>query len=461
MKNIIAGLVCTQDPLECCGSWLEEVRGLLEELEARAVLAPRAIGSWEEAEEAAERFAGEGVELVVLGCLRLAGDGRIVEPFLRRGQTLMVWCLPEPARTGPLPLNSMTCANLYMSSAKGLEGAPPVKWLYGAPGDPLVRRRLGVTLRALRGRRALSGAVVVQVGQIAPGFVNLRYDGEAVRKTLGVEIREYGLETVFSDMEAADPQKTAELARVLPQGAARCEGTEEELVKSARLTLALEALQERTGASALAVSCWPEFQRDLHVSVCLAFARLNEKGLPVSCEGDALGAAAMLAAKAMGAKAPMLMDLVAMDQEADAISFWHCGMGVPCHGDTEGFAVTKYPADPRVLDLPGVGVDVKFAAQPVTVCRLSGKDGGRLFVCEAEIVPGPDRGFDGARGWFSRFSMEGRPMSALEFLDTALTSGTPHHYVIAPGRLEAALREMAVRMGLETVRAMPYTDGLR
>lgn len=181
MKNIIAGLVCTQDPLECCGSWLEEARGLLEELEARAVLAPRAIGSWEEAEEAAERFAGEGVELVVLGCLRLAGDGRIVEPFLRRGQTLMVWCLPEPARTGPLPLNSMTCANLYMSSAKGLEGAPPVKWLYGAPGDPLVRRRLGVTLRALRGRRALSGAVVVQVGQTAPGFVNLRYDGEAVR----------------------------------------------------------------------------------------------------------------------------------------------------------------------------------------------------------------------------------------------------------------------------------------
>ena len=52
-------------------------------------------------------------------------------------------------------------------------------------------------------------------------------------------------------------------------------------------------------------------------------------------------------------------------------------------------------------------------------------------------------------------------MSALEFLDTALTSGTPHHYVIAPGRLEAALREMVVRMGLETVRAMPYTDGLR
>lgn len=461
MKDVVVGLAGTQDPLACCGSWFEGARELLEELGAQVAPAPRAIGSREEAEEAAERFAAQGAELIVLGCLRLAGDGRIVEPFLRRGQALAVWCLPEPVRTGPLPLNSMTCANLYMSSAKALEGAPPVKWLYGAPGDPLARRRLAATLQALRGRRALREAVVVQVGGTAPGFVNLEYDGEAVRKTLGVEIREYGLESLFSDMGAAAPQKAAELARLLPRGARRCEGTEEELEKSARLTLALEALQRRTGASALAVSCWPEFQRDLHVSTCLAFARLNEGGLPISCEGDALGAATMLAAKAMGAKAPMLMDLVAMDREADAVSFWHCGMGVPCHGDGEGFAVTKYPADPRVLDLPGVGVDVKFAAMPVTVCRLSGRDGGRLFACEAEIVPGPDRGFDGARGWFSRFSMEGRPLSALEFLDTALSSGTPHHYVIAPGRLEAALREMAVRMGLEAVHAVPYTDGLR
>ena len=123
----------------------------------------------------------------------------------------------------------------------------------------------------------------------------------------------------------------------------------------------------------------------------------------------------MLAAKAMGAKAPMLMDLVAMDQEADAISFWHCGMGVPCHGDTEGFAVTKYPADPRVLDLPGVGVDVKFAAQPVTVCRLSGKDGGRLFVCEAEIVPVRTGALTGPGAGSAAFPWRGAPCPPWSF----------------------------------------------
>lgn len=459
MKKLAVGLVHTQDPLDCCGSWLAGAKALLEELGAQVLEAPRAIGSYEDAEEAAR--AVRGADLTVLLCFRLAGDGRIVEPFLNKGRPLAVWCLPEPARTGPLLLNSMTCANLYMSSARALAGRRSVKWLYGTPEDQLARRRLAVALQALRGQKALEGAVVVRVGETAPGFVNLFYDPEGVRETLGVDVREYALASMFSEMAAVDAASAAALAQELPRGARRCEGTKEELDKSARLTLAVEALGRRTGAEAFAVGCWPEFQRDLHVSTCLALARLNEAGLPVACEGDVLGAVTMLAVKAMGARAPMLMDLSAMDADADAISFWHCGMGPPCHADGEGFAVTKYPSDPRILDLPGVSVDVKFAAQPVTVCRFSGRDGGRIFACEAEIVPGPDRGYDGARGWFSRFSMEGRPLSAVEFLDTALTSGTPHHYVVAPGRFEAALREMAVGMGLEAVRAVPYTDALR
>ena len=124
----------------------------------------------------------------------------------------------------------------------------------------------------------------------------------------------------------------------------------------------------------------------------------------------------MLLARELSDCKPMLMDMVAMDAEADVISFWHCGMGLPCYADSQGFSVTQYPADPRVFELPGASLDIKFAPQDVTILRLDGKC-SQLLVCEAQIVPGPDRGYDGARGWYSHFTMDGK----------ALSCGLPEH----------------------------------
>lgn len=465
MKEVIVGVVRTWDPLSNCGELYSGALSALRTLrDVQVVEAPCEIGGAGDAEIVCGAFEAAGVDLTVLMCCRLAGDGRIVEPFMRSKQELVVWCIPEPGRTGPLLLNSMTCANLYMSAAKQMEaecGGKRAKWLYGMPEDAYMLRRLTVTIDALRARKALDGAVLVRIGETASGFTNLRYDAEKIAQRLGTKIVEYPLESIFQDMAAVEPAEVEALVAKLPGASRRCEASEAELDLTARLILAMRGLRERFHAAAFAVSCWPEFQRDLHVSTCLAFAVLNQEGLPVSCEGDVPGALTMLLAQAVSGKAPMLMDLVAMDPAADALSFWHCGMGLPCYADGDGYALTKYPADPRVLDLPGVSVDVKFAPRPVTICRLGGDGASELLACQAMIVPGPDRGYDGARGWFSGFEMGGKAISAAEFFDTVCTCGNPHHYIICPGHFEPALRELAVRCKMEVMQAAPYSGALR
>ena len=58
-------------------------------------------------------------------------------------------------------------------------------------------------------------------------------------------------------------------------------------------------------------------------------------------------------------------------------------------------------------------------------------------------------------------NMDGKALSCVDFLNTVLSYGAPHHYVICPGHMEAVAREFAVRQGLTLVKPEPYTDGLR
>lgn len=460
--RLTVGIVRTPDPLGLCK---DLYRRALEELRRQpgvlVVETEQALDSAPSAARVAETFTRQSVDLTLIMCCRLAGDGKIVEPFMRSGQELLIWSVPEPERTGNLALNSLTCANLYMSEAERLSAAccgKHAKWLHGDPSSPCFARRLNASVAAMRAAKRLSDGVVLRAGATTEGFTNLRFSPEAVFLRHGVKTLEVDLPSVRRRMESVpdeDARKTAELLREWAGGAA---GFKREVEQSARLVLALESLHEETGADALALRCWPEIQGEWKFSACLAVSYLNEQGTIVSCESDVPGALSMLLMHEISGERPLLLDMVAADLENDALQFWHCGVGMRCYMDGAGCKLQKYPCDPGVLDLPGACVDMKFAPRDITICRLFGDDAGKLTVCEAAFVPGPDAGYDGGRGWVGDFSMEGKRISAAGFLDAALRFGTPHHYVLCAGRHESALREFAARGGLETARWAEYRD---
>ncbi|MEN6419592.1 MAG: hypothetical protein ABFC73_11810 [Clostridiaceae bacterium] len=463
--NVVVGIVRTPDPLNLCA---ELYRRALEQLRkmrgVEVIESERELDSAASAALVADEFTRRSVDLSLILCCRLAGDGKIVEPFMRSGQELAVWSVPEPQRTGYLLLNSLTCANLYLSAAEQLSADcrnKKAKWLYGEPENPYFARRIKITIDAIRAVKCLSEATILRVGATTEGFTNLQFHAQSVFLRHGVKTAEADLKLLAERMDRVPQEKAIALAERMHAWAMNGAGFEHEVNQSARLALALESLRQETGADALALRCWPEIQGEWKFSACLAVSYLNEMGTIVSCESDVPGALSMLLAHEVSGGHPLLLDLVAADLERDALQFWHCGVGMRCYMDGAGCGLMKYPCDAKVLDLPGACVNMKFAPKQITICRLYGDDAGRLFVCEAEFVEGPDAGFDGGRGWVGNFTMEGRPVSAAGFLDIAFGAGMPHHYALCEGHFEAALREFALRGGLETVPWSAYTDELR
>lgn len=456
------GYAATGDPLGWMRSLDTQMAAAIRHLNCELIQSSWMIDTVESAARAVRELQANQVDLILLRCNALAGDGEIATTFVKSGIPLAVWCVPEPTREGNLYLNSMTCANLYMSVANSnlRELDAKVKWLYGVPDDPLFYRRLDVTVRALRAMKRIKGARIAQIGGSASGFINMEYDKAAYEKKLGCEIITQGLDAIYDLAKAMSEREVAEeLARI--SGVPIAETVRPaEMNASARVILALRKYQRENGIDAMAVSCWPGFQDEMGISACMAYGQLNDAGTICACEGDVPGAISMLLLDALSDRHPMIMDMVAMDAAEDAIAFWHCGMGMPSYADEKGFSFIKYPAYPEIMDQPGVSVDMKFAPQPATIARIGGFGAESVLISEADIVEGPDRSYTGARGWFRNFRMAGQKLRVVDFWNTVCSCGNAHHYVITSGHVGDACMEFAHRMQIRPVERTEYHDYL-
>ncbi|MFZ5830931.1 MAG: hypothetical protein ACOY3P_12630, partial [Planctomycetota bacterium] len=108
---------------------------------------------------------------------------------------------------------------------------------------------------------------------------------DAVREKLGVEVVVVGQDRFDALLAAVDEAKANADADEWLKGAKQTiEPTREDVLKAARVSLALEKLVAEEKAQALAVgTCMGWLARGFP---CLGFTRLRDRGIPASCEGD-------------------------------------------------------------------------------------------------------------------------------------------------------------------------------
>ena len=465
MLKIKVGLVRTNDRTGLAPDPLPPLQDLSSRLPFQLIDYPDPVSDPQAAKEAAAVFAEQGVDLVLLLCQGFTIHGELVIPLVEFGARLAIWAIPEPKNEGPLPLNSMTAFNLFTSVLGNTlrDRHIKFKWLYGNADSPVFQDRFEVTVRAIAALKAVQDAHIAVVGGVAMGFVNLNYDKADVEAKLGVHVDEIDLQGVFKQAKTYPQEQVQELVAEIEGRASSSSVTDEMMDTSARTILALQDTLDKESYDALAVSCWPAFQEDMGIFPCMAYGWLNDTGTIVSCEGDMLGAVAMLALSRAAADKAMLMDMVALNEDENAIMWWHCGVGLPSYADDAGYGLMTYPsytppgAEPRPM--PGVAVDLKFRPQPATVLRLT-DDGQQALIISADIVQGPDRGFTGVRGWFTNLTIGSEPATPLEVLDAVVRHGIEHHYAIVRGDVSEAMIEFAHWMGIEVIRKKPYTNYL-
>jgi hypothetical protein len=108
---------------------------------------------------------------------------------------------------------------------------------------------------------------------------------EEIKSRLGVEVVVVGQERFDEMMNAVDPAKAqAETENWISEAEQMVEPSRDDVLKAARVSLALEQLINEENAQGLAVgTCMGWLARGFP---CLGFTRLRDVGIPASCEGD-------------------------------------------------------------------------------------------------------------------------------------------------------------------------------
>ena len=249
-----------------CEEEIAAMKQRLKEVEEKLGNVEFVVGRAATPAEAAAIMKQAGDEAPVLAiplCIR--GLLRISEPILQSGRPLAVFSPP----------------------ASGHDWMYPFRWQQeGKPVTMLTSSDYGELERAARLLRVIP---LLHHSRVIT-FLPLRgtppaCSPEEIGKRLGVDVVVVEQKRFDEMLEAVDPDKAqAEANRWTCEAKQIVEPSCEDVLKAARVSLALDRLVEEEKAQAMAVgTCMGWLKRGFP---CLGFTRLRDRGIPTSCEGD-------------------------------------------------------------------------------------------------------------------------------------------------------------------------------
>ncbi|MEM7348882.1 MAG: hypothetical protein AAF485_32025, partial [Chloroflexota bacterium] len=341
---------------------------------------------------------------------------------------LGLWATPDPFQVGDIQLHSLVSMQHFASILKRYMREPeiPYKWFYGHVEETRFQRRLAVTVGALTAIKNMAQAKIGWIGGISPGFYNMLIDERKLRARFGTDVVEHELAEVVEIAKQASQNEVLAAVNDMKAGAAEILVTDERMEKGGRVYLALKELAQRHGYDALAVQCWAKFQELYGVAPCMSYSWLgSEDGLAVACEGDVPGAVSMLLLNYLTDKAgsSTLLDLAAIDPDSNTVLMWHCGVSPRHFANQNGIKWVDHTTLGRKSDTSfGVAGDQVFAPQDTTIAYV-GDDASKLLVVASKVIEREEPGFDGTRGWFTRFELNKEPIEMWDLVNTLAVRG--------------------------------------
>lgn len=387
-------------------------------------------------------------------------DATMTVELARSGEfPLAIWAVPEPRAGGRLRLNAYCGLNLA-AHALGRVGADH-GWLYASPDEPGLSARLqalatparhtapaarspeqpdsGAAAVADRALAKLAGGTITVVGKHPDGFDTCEYDESLLDRLAGMKVQTVQLGQLFDRARAVDAGR---VAAVHAAAAAEVHGldavNQEQLDRSFRVFCALQDVRRDSGASGLAVRCWPEMFTEYGCAACGPMAMMNQERVPSACEADVNGSITQLLLQELSDQPAWMADLVDITPADDTAVIWHCGLAPLSMRDPE------VPAEATIHTNRRMPLLHQFPIKPgrITLARLSrARNEVKLMIAGADVIRAP-MAFTGCSGTI-RFD---RPAAAVH--ETIMREGLEHHFALAYGDHKPALRAIAARWKL-------------
>ncbi len=232
--------------------------------------------------------------------------------------------------------------------------------------------------RVCRTVKGLKNARIGSIGARTGAFQTVRYS-EKILQASGVTVVTVDLSEILGAAQAVNedsPEVKAQLEKIAAYGRIPAHIKRENIVKQAKLSIAVNRWIEENECDASAIQCWTSVQDNYGCATCLSMSMLSERLMPSACEVDVAGAISMYALALASGAPPALLDWYNnYGREPNKCVGTHCG----------NFPKSFLGVEPDISNLDVLGTTIgpekcfgavkgKVAPGPMTYFRISTDD---------------------------------------------------------------------------------------
>lgn len=420
-----------EPPEEGWHDWEEQLRQInagLASAGLEVIAAPEAVKDPASCRRVTEFFAHQPVDLLHALVVSWSFDHYTLEIQQKAARPVAIRAIPgirSGSIVGSMQLNCVL-ADLGV----------PHRLFYGPIEDAAPVQKIVAFARGCAVQNRLRGARMAVVGRRTEGMTPTAVDEVEVFRLFGTRLLNYGLDEIEAMAERVEVREAEAAWGRIAAGAASVMSKTEHGVSTARNYLLLKQMTGELGLSAITIGSYPACQG----TMCVPIAWLNEEGTPTGCEGDVNSTLCMLILSMLSDEPVHFGEMLAFDEEHNAMVTSHCGCGSPALADANGYSLVP-------VRLANNGVCIRYAAKPgpVTYVNLVGRKGNyRLCAIEGQAVP-TGMVFEGNP---LRFELKSPIKKVWEVTEKY---GLGHHWMTAYGHVAASLMEFCRLAGIQGI----------
>ena len=192
---------------------------------------------------------------------------------------------------------------------------------------------------------------------------------KALSEALGSKLIRVTVDELRKEYETTDFDKAKEIAEKWASEAQSVEADKEEIVKAARMYLAMKKLMEKYGAEAITIDCFPPGHKGLPAYPCLGFFQLLNEGYVATCEADLDSCITQATIQFLTGRPGFVSDPV-IDQGKGQIIYAHCLAAAKVYGK-DGIMM-PYRIKTHSEERAGVSVQTYWpVGEPITTVKFN------------------------------------------------------------------------------------------